>query len=103
MRPDLEIMRELGKRHGFKLLVALFPATIQVEAEFLDDRPQALFRKTLSALEIPHVDLLQALRADYQSRHQSLSYDHGHLKPEGDHIAAEAISRALHDAGLMGR
>ena len=101
MRPDLEIMRELGKRHGFKLLVALFPATIQVEADFLDERPQALFRATLSALEIPHVDLLPALRTDYQSRRQSLSYDHGHLKPDGDRVAAEAIAQAMHDAGFM--
>lgn len=95
MRTDFEVLQHLAREHGFKLAVVLFPATIQWEAEFLDDRPQKMFTAMMTELAIPHLDLLPVLRADYTRQPRSLAYDHGHLRPEGNRIVAEAISAFL--------
>lgn len=95
MRPDLDVLRGLGARHGFKLCVALFPCTAQVEAETLDDQPQRSFERLLAELGIAHLDLLPALRAAYRRTGRSLAYDHCHLTPEGNAVVAEALSAFL--------
>ena len=99
MRPDLDIMRALSEERRFKLLIALFPATIQWEAEFLDDRPQQFFKALMNELEIEHLDLLPALRAAFQRDRQSLAYDHAHLRLEGNRLAAQAIATVLRSTG----
>ncbi len=95
MRPDFDILRALADRHGFKLAIALFPATIQVEAEFLDDRPQKMFAGLMDELKIRYLDLLPALRQVFRSAGHSLSYDHGHLTPEGNRVAAGGLAEFL--------
>jgi lysophospholipase L1-like esterase len=101
MRPDLDIMRALAAEHGFELLVVLFPATIQWEANFVDDRPQRHFENLMKELGLRHFDLLPVMRAAYQRDRRSLSFDHGHLRPEGNRVAAEAIAAFLEQWGLL--
>lgn len=95
MRPDIEVMQGLGRQHGFKLAVVLFPATKQWETEVQDDRAQRLFSALMNELELPHLDLLPVFRAEYRRQPRPLSYDHCHLVPEGSRIAAEAIAAFL--------
>lgn len=95
MRPDLRRLRDLAAEHGFDLLVALFPATPQVEAEFLADEPQRMFLKIAADLNIRHLDLLPALRTAYRAQGRSLAYDQCHLNPEGNTVAARAIAEFL--------
>ena len=95
MRPDFEVLDGLSRRFGFKLAIALFPATIQVEADFLDDRPQQMFVKEMDEMKIRHLDLLPALRKAYRAAGHSLSYDHGHLTPEGNRIVAQTLDQFL--------
>lgn len=97
MRPDLEILRDLASRHTFELVVALFPVRYQVEAEYLDERPQRLFRSLMSELDIRHIDLLPAFRAAYRSQGKSLTHDHCHLTLEGHRLVAETLH------GFLGR
>lgn len=99
MRPDLEVMRGLAERHGFTLAVALFPATYQVEAEFVDDRPQRMFREMAEEVGVPHLDLLPGMRAAYRRLGRSLSYDHCHLTPEGSRVAAELLAPFIRSLG----
>jgi len=95
MRPDLEIMRALSKEHGFRLVVALFPVTYQVEVKFLEDAPQRMFVQVMEETGIEYLDLLPALREAYQGADRSLAYDHCHLTPEGSGVAATALARLL--------
>lgn len=92
MRPDLDIMRALAREHGFELVVALLPATIQWEAEYLDDRPQRFFRDLMGEMKIEHLDLLPALREAYQRDRRPLAYDHAHLRPAGNRIVADVLA-----------
>ncbi len=101
MRPDLEIMRQLGKQHGFEFVVALFPVSIQIESELLDDRPQQMFRSMMVELDVRHIDLLTPLRDAYQRHKRPLAFDHAHLRLEGNRIAAAALASVLSD--LMSR
>lgn len=95
MRPDLVILKELCDRHGLRLVVGLFPATIQVEADFLDDRPQQMFEGLMKELNVPHLDLLPVLREAYRKAGHPLAYDHCHLTPEGNKVAAVEIAKLI--------
>lgn len=95
MRPDLDGLRGLAVHDRFRLFVVLFPCTMQVEAEFLDDQPQRYFERLLAELGIRHLDLLPAFRAAYRKSGRSLAYDHCHLTPQGNALAAEELARAL--------
>ena len=88
----LRYMRTLGEQHGFQVAVAAFPVIVQVESRHEDDRPQRRIRALTESLGMPFVDLLPALRA---SRGQPLFYDHCHLTPAGNAIAAEQIADLL--------
>lgn len=93
MRPDLEIMRGLSQKHGFLLCVVLFPVKAQVEADFLDDRPQRMFDHLLKDLGVAHLDLLPALRTAHQKLGHTLSYDQCHLTAEGFNVVTQAMAR----------
>jgi len=88
----LRYMKTLGEQHGFQVAVAAFPVIVQVESRHEDDRPQRRIRALAESLGMPFVDLLPALRA---SRGQALFYDHCHLTPAGNAIAAEQIADLL--------
>lgn len=91
MKPDIELLRELASKYKFRLAIALFPSTYQVEASYLDDTPQRYFAGMMADTDVPQLDLLPVLRAAYTTRRQSLSYDNCHLTPEGNAVAAEAL------------
>ncbi len=95
MRPDMQVIKELSAMHGFRLAVALFPSTFQVEAEFLDSTPQDMFIEMMREMELPHLDLLPILRAAYRERGHSLAYDNCHLTPEGNAVVADALAEFL--------
>ncbi len=92
---DLQLMGEVTQRHGIELIVALMPVKIQVEAEFLDDRPQQMFKRLMTERGVRHVDLLPSLRAAYREVGTSLSYDHCHLTTPGHKAVAEALAPVI--------
>ncbi|RIK63434.1 MAG: hypothetical protein DCC65_15955 [Planctomycetota bacterium] len=96
MRPDMQLIKDLAARYGFELVVVLFPSALQVEAEFLDDVPQAYFAEMVREMRIPHADLLIPMRAAFQATRRSLAYDNCHLTPEGNRLAAELIRELVH-------
>jgi len=98
LAPELQIMREVTERHGIELIVALMPVKIQVEADFLDDRPQRMFQHLMTQRGLRHVDLLPSLRAAYREAKTSLSYDHCHLTATGHEAVAKALAPVVDDA-----
>src|SRR5262249_42765093 len=92
MRPDFEIMQGLGRRNGVELRVVLVPVTAQVEADFVDDRPQQMFEQLMTDLRVPHLDLLPVLRTAYRAAGHSLAIDQCHLTAEGCRDVGEAVA-----------
>jgi len=97
MRPDLDILRSLSVKHDFQLLVVLFPARVQIEATFLDDRPQAMWKQLMVELDLPHLDLLPVLRAGYERTGEPQTYDHCHLRPSASRLVGDAIADRILD------
>ncbi len=91
MRPDLLALRDLAAEHDFRLVVLLFPVRYQVEAEYVDDRPQRLFRSLMNELGIDHLDLLPELRRRFASNRVELTHDHCHLTPAGHAAVADQV------------
>ena len=58
MQPDLATLRDLAESLELPLLVALFPVTYQVEAQYLDDTPQQMFHEIAGTLKLRTLDLL---------------------------------------------
>jgi len=92
---DMEQFNDLSQQYHFQLVFLLFPCTLQVEADFLDDTPQRYWKEIVEKMGVSHLDLLPILRDNYQSRRRSLAYDYCHLTPEGNRLVAEAIADLL--------
>jgi lysophospholipase L1-like esterase len=92
LRAELETLANLSRAHRFQAAIVMFPTTYQVEAGFVADEPQRFFEREARALGLAHLDLLPALRDAYQSAGHTLAYDHCHLTPEGNGVAARAIA-----------
>ena len=84
----LRQMLALGQRYGFRLAVAAFPVSIQVESLHGDDYPQRRIRALAGSLQIAFADMLPALRAAHQPH---LFYDQCHLTPAGNAIVADQL------------
>ena len=89
-------MLELGQIHGFRVAVAAFPVSVQVESRFEDDRPQQRARALAARLDLPFLDLLPVLRA---AADQRLFYDHCHLTPAGNALVAGALAPFVEEVG----
>ena len=87
----LRHMQALGDRHGFRLVVAVLPVSVQAESRVNDDRPQRHARALTDQLGVPSVDLLPALRG----APSSLFYDQCHLRPAGHARVAERLTAFL--------
>lgn len=88
----LRHMQAVGNAQGFRIAVAAFPVSVQVESDHEDDRPQRRIRALAGRLDMPFVDVLPALRA---ARGRPLFYDQCHLTPEGNALAAGVIAEMI--------
>ena len=83
-----QAMLSLGERYQFRVAVAVFPVSVQLESRVADDRPQQQLKLLADRLGIRSVDLLPALRTSADR----LFYDHCHLTPEGNLLVAERLT-----------
>jgi lysophospholipase L1-like esterase len=93
--PTLEIMKQVSRDEGFRLAVFLFPVRLQVQSEFLMDKPQRNFELHMKELGVAHFDLLPTLREKFLRDGENLFYDHCHYRPEGYEYVASAVAQFL--------
>lgn len=96
-RRELQRLKSLAARHGFRPALVLFPVSFQVEAPFDTDAPQLAVARIARDLDIPCLDLLPVLRAYGQFE---LFFDWCHPRPEtsdviGRHVAGFLARRVL--------
>ena len=93
--PTLELMKQVANEHGFKLAVILFPVRQQVQSALLLDEPQQGFEGEMTALDLPHLDLLPPLRERFQQDGENLYYDHCHYRAEGYAVVGQLVGEFL--------
>lgn len=97
--PILELMKQVGDEHGFRLAVMLFPVSFQVHSELQMDLPQREFDRHMEQLGLAHIDLLPLLREKYQRDGANVFYDYCHYRPEGNEflgkVAADFLLREV--------
>ena len=91
MRPLFEELKRQSVANRFRLFIVVFPVSCQVEAEFLTDYPQQQLAALCKSLEIPLLDLLPKLRAEWAAHKKPLFYDRCHHTPYGSRFVADAI------------
>jgi lysophospholipase L1-like esterase len=84
-----------ARERGHLVGAFLFPIHIQVKGAVEDFRPQRSFRQMCRSLDLPCLDLVPALREDWTRSRTELYFDHCHLTPHGNEVAAVAIAEWL--------
>lgn len=80
-----------------------FPVHFQVTGNVEDYRPQESFLAMCDSMDLPCLDLLPALRADWRANHIELHFDHCHLTPYGNGVAVDALTTWLDEENLVPR
>lgn len=89
---QLARLEELGKLHGFRVVLVALPVAFQVQADFLEDAPQRELAALARARGFEFVDPLPALRAHAGER---LFFDHCHPTPRGNDVVAQVLESFL--------
>lgn len=82
--PYVSAIRDQAALDHTKLRIALFPVRWQVEASFLEERPQQFFREMCAELSVECRDLLPLMRRWHQEG-KYIHYDGCHLV-KGGHV-----------------
>lgn len=92
-----------ARQRGAEVAVFLFPVHFQATGMLDDLRPQKSFAAMCDAVDIPCLDLVPALRADWRAAQEKLYFDHCHLTTRGNTVAADALAEWLDAEGLVPR
>lgn len=93
MRPLLVELKRLSDVHRFTLVFVALPVSYQVEARFVDNRPQRRLVQIGRELGVPVLDLLPPLRA--ATSQGTLFYDQCHHTALGSRVVARAVADFL--------
>ena len=102
-------MQQETRQQGSSLAILLFPVHIQVLGSYQDHCPQDRRRELCARRGIPYLDILPALRADWQaekaydprtglapaSASPKFFYDHCHYTPYGYTVVARETLAGL--------
>ena len=92
-----------ARQRGAEIAVFLFPVHFQATGNLDDLRPQKSFAAMCNAIDIPCLDLVPALRADWRVVQEKLYFDHCHLTTHGNGVTADAVAAWLDAEGLIPR
>jgi len=88
----LDELAGLGEKNNFKLMVLIFPATIQVKSEFGDDYPQQKMMAYCREHSVPCLDLLPIFR---QHMNEDTHFDYCHMTALGNQLIAKPVAEFL--------
>lgn len=91
---DLQLARlkRLQEQHGFRVVIVAFPVRFQVEADFIEDRPEREMQVRAERLGFFYLDLLPLLR---RNRSQNLYYDYCHPRPPANDLIGQALAEFI--------
>lgn len=87
---ELDRLKALSEKHGFKVAVICFPVTYQVYSNILENSPQKTIEQKSAILNFKFLDLLPVLR---NNKHGSrLFFDHCHPTERAHQIIGKEIA-----------
>jgi hypothetical protein len=89
---ELARLRKLANRHNFRVLIAAFPVRFQVEADFVDDRPQRALAERAGTNGFGFLDFLPLLRSHGS---EAIYFDHCHPLPAPNAWIGEALAQRI--------
>ncbi len=92
LESEWDKLAELSKQHGFRVAVVAFPATFQIRADFVEDKPQRLLRERAESHGFAYFDLLPLMR---EHASEDLYFDHCHPNVPGNILVGEALADFL--------
>lgn len=95
IRPMLLRLKHLSVQHDFQLVIVAFPTSVQVVAKVSSNYPQQQLKAIANQLQVPLLDTLPILQAEWHSSGQRLFYDVCHHTPYANRILAEHITEFL--------
>ncbi len=97
----VRVLSAAARQKGHAFAVFLFPIHIQVKGTVEDFYPQQNFSAMCEYLKLECLDLVPALRADWQAHRTELYFDHCHLTTRGNSVVADALVEWLDEEHLV--
>jgi lysophospholipase L1-like esterase len=91
---ELDRLKELSLKHGFKVAIVSFPVAFQVYADFLENTPQEIILKKAGSRSFYYLDLLPYLR-EYIRDHKDIYYDWCHPAVDTNDFIGKIIADFL--------
>ena len=102
LKEPLALFRDDARAHGIRIGFSLFSLQQLVFGSYRDGRPGNYFAQTCSELGLLCHDTLDEMREAARTKTRGdFYYDHCHMTPEGNRVAAEALFRWLKRADLL--
>ena len=95
------VLSTAARQNGQEFAVFLLPVHIQVKGTVEDYLPQENFSAMCEFLDLTCLDLVPALRADWQAQQTELYFDHCHMTPQGNSVVANALAAWLDEEHLV--
>lgn len=92
---ELARLKDYAAQNNFRVIIAAFPVSFQVYADFIEDKPQRIMQAKAAQYGFQYIDLLPVFR---QNSGRELFYDHCHLNPLGNQIAGREIADKINEA-----
>lgn len=91
---------ELGRQHGFRVALVIWPELYELEGRYPFEPIHKLVRETCARLGVPVLDLLDTFRGRKSESLWVHPSDH-HPNEEANRLAADAIERFLREQHLL--
>ncbi len=97
----VRVFSAVARQNGDEFALFLLPVHIQVKGTVENFLPQQNFVTMCEFLDLTCLDLVPALRADWQARETELYFDHCHMTAHGNRVVADALVEWLDEVHLV--
>ncbi|MDP8236009.1 MAG: hypothetical protein P9M08_06475 [Candidatus Erginobacter occultus] len=91
---ELDRLKDLSRKHCFKVAIVAFPVAFQVYADFMEDIPQERIKKEARQRDFFFLDLLPSLR-EYRKSHKDIYLDWCHPAAKTNDFIGKIIARFI--------
>jgi lysophospholipase L1-like esterase len=91
---ELDRLKYISERNGFRTAIVAFPNALQVYAGYLENRPQRKIKELAAARGFAFLDLLPPLR-EFQQKEKNIYFDWCHPTAKTNSIIGDILSSSI--------